>query len=227
MCSFFSNSRRQSVKSIFDHDLIFIPINEKLVFRLIIFSFHWFLAVIDNPRGCISNGLTNCTAESMNEANKDEVLEDVTKIYIIDSLGSKYKHRTIRLLKKYFIYLLSTSLLLLESISKNQLTDKNKILGRHLQVPCQKNYVDCGVFLLHYVEKILQNPPEFRQRAQGEKDSLANWFDPSEISDKRKMLRNTFKALSSLSEDTLLDSIPNKSSSKFDEDEECIQITGF
>jgi len=32
-----------------------------------------------------------------------------------------------------------------------------------VQVPCQKNTWDCGVFLLHYVEKFCLDPKEDRK----------------------------------------------------------------
>ena len=38
---------------------------------------------------------------------------------------------------------------------------KDEIAGLHAKVPGQSNYCDCGVFLLHYVEKFLNDPGHY------------------------------------------------------------------
>jgi Ulp1 family protease len=38
---------------------------------------------------------------------------------------------------------------------------KDDIHGMHAKVPGQSNYCDCGVFLLHYVEKFLLDPERY------------------------------------------------------------------
>jgi len=73
-------------------------------------------------------------------------------IIIFDSLSLKHLS-AIRTLRDYLIE---------EANSKHQVTvTKDAISGMHAKVPGQSNYCDCGVFLLHYVEKFLSDPKRY------------------------------------------------------------------
>jgi Ulp1 family protease len=73
-------------------------------------------------------------------------------IIVFDSLGLKHVG-TIKLLREYLVD---------EAKSKRQMDiPKEDIAGLHAKVPKQVNYCDCGIFLLHYVEKFLQDPDRY------------------------------------------------------------------
>jgi Ulp1 family protease len=44
---------------------------------------------------------------------------------------------------------------------RNMEISRDDIYGLHAKVPGQSNYCDCGVFLLHYVEKFLNDPDHY------------------------------------------------------------------
>ena len=73
-------------------------------------------------------------------------------IIVFDSLGLKHVP-TIKALRDYIIE---------EAKSKRDIhVSKEDIHGMHAKVPRQSNYCDCGVFLLHYVEKFLLAPEHY------------------------------------------------------------------
>jgi Ulp1 protease family, C-terminal catalytic domain len=73
-------------------------------------------------------------------------------IIIFDSLSLKHPP-AIKALKEYIIG---------EAASKHQFAlTKESIAGTHAKVPGQSNHCDCGVFLLHYVEKFLSDPGKY------------------------------------------------------------------
>lgn len=73
-------------------------------------------------------------------------------IIVFDSLGLKHVP-TIKALRDYLVE---------EAKSKRGMDlAKEDIVGMHAKVPTQSNYCDCGVFLLHYVEKFLGEPERY------------------------------------------------------------------
>jgi len=70
-------------------------------------------------------------------------------IIVFDSLGLKHV-QTIKALRDYLVE---------EAKAKRDMDiAKEDIVGVHAKVPTQSNHCDCGVFLLHYVERFLGEP---------------------------------------------------------------------
>lgn len=62
----------------------------------------------------------------------------------------------------------------------------------NLQLPKQNNYTDCGVFMLHYVEKFFKDPiKDFRFPLK----SMLSWFHQDEVTKKREEISNVLKTL--------------------------------
>ncbi|RUS15424.1 hypothetical protein BC937DRAFT_92464 [Endogone sp. FLAS-F59071] len=101
-------------------------------------------------------------------------------IIILDSLGSK--HPTVsKTIKKYL-----TS----EAKEKRKVDVNLEMLTCiYAKVPKQTNHCDCGVYLLHYVEKFLGDPEKYLQLLVNKEDNKQAW-SPSEIHSKREYIRN-------------------------------------
>ncbi|KAF1830194.1 hypothetical protein BDW02DRAFT_573289 [Decorospora gaudefroyi] len=79
-------------------------------------------------------------------------------IIILDSLGGTARSAAVRSLKDW---------LAAEGETKRAMEVVMKEKGYYpkaSQIPMQNNYTDCGVYLLGYVEKFLQNPDEFKDK---------------------------------------------------------------
>lgn len=61
--------------------------------------------------------------------------------------------------------------------------------------PEQENFSDCGIFLLHYVEKIFESLPQFFWRNSLERATGVNWFTAEEISGKRGNIAKLIRSL--------------------------------
>ena len=73
-------------------------------------------------------------------------------IIIFDSLGLKH-NQTFKTLRDYLAD---------EAKAKRGIDiSREEIHGLHAKVPGQSNYCDCGVFLLHYVERFLHDPERY------------------------------------------------------------------
>jgi sentrin-specific protease 7 len=73
-------------------------------------------------------------------------------IIVFDSLGLRHVP-TIKALRDYLVE---------EAKSKRDMDiAKEDIIGIHAKVPTQSNHCDCGVFLLHYVERFLGEPDRY------------------------------------------------------------------
>ncbi|KAH9136005.1 hypothetical protein LEN26_006309 [Aphanomyces euteiches] len=69
------------------------------------------------------------------------------------------------------------------------------------EIPRQANYTDCGVFVLHYVEKFLEHPPLISKAfvasrgAESQNILTAQWFPSSDIQAKRIAIRQLIEKL--------------------------------
>lgn len=63
-----------------------------------------------------------------------------------------------------------------------------------IQVPQQRNWCDCGVYLLHYVERFLQRPEDFTQEFL-QKEDCEQKFDRNQFSGMRQRLKVLIKKL--------------------------------
>ncbi|KAH1040315.1 hypothetical protein J1N35_042058 [Gossypium stocksii] len=149
---------------IFEKDYIFIPVN---------YSLHWSLIVICHP-GEVAK-------------LKDDATENLLKVPCILHMDSiRGSHRG---LKNLFQSYLSEEW---KQRHKEAADDvPSKFLNLQfvpLELPQQENSFDCGLFLLHYVERfLLQAPINFSpSKATGSSNFLnVNWFPPAEASLKR------------------------------------------
>ncbi|RKP13878.1 hypothetical protein BJ684DRAFT_9435, partial [Piptocephalis cylindrospora] len=134
---------------LFERDYIFIPIHE---------NFHWYLALICNPGKCLIED------EEKEDKDAEWLYLALTLphlfplpspfIVIFDSLDGRHP-RVFSHLRAY-----------LNEEAHHKLgraVDFSRIRGVYAKVPRQSNFCDCGVFLLHYVERFLANPKKFTQ----------------------------------------------------------------
>lgn len=117
-------------EKLFDKDFIIIPINENL---------HWLLVIVCFVHDTVN---PNCTPENTR-----------AKILVFDSM--KTYSRTKRICDKIRRYL--GSFWFLSENSSIELNPQN-LPHEDLTVPQQTNGSDCGLFLLHYLEKFTKNP---------------------------------------------------------------------
>eukprot|EP00727_Mastigamoeba_balamuthi_P000298 m51a1_g10265 putative sentrin-specific protease (860) ;mRNA; r:18261-22058 len=72
------------------------------------------------------------------------------------------------------------------------------------EVPRQTNYTDCGVFLLHYTEMFVRNPPKTLEE-------LRHWFPEDDVAAKRQFIRDIIRRL--VAEDRAADGAVSSSGS--------------
>ncbi|XP_014518869.1 probable ubiquitin-like-specific protease 2A isoform X4 [Vigna radiata var. radiata] len=155
--------------NLFEKDYILIPIN---------YSFHWSLIAICHP------GEVTCYQdEEMNESSK------IPCILHMDSLQGTHKG-----LKNIFQSYLCEEW---KERHGNVVDDvSSKFLHMRfisLELPQQDNLYDCGLFLLHYVERFLEEAPVNFNPFMITKFSdflSSNWFPPPEASLKRSHIQN-------------------------------------
>ncbi|CAM8937677.1 unnamed protein product [Rhodiola kirilowii] len=154
--------------NLFDKDYIFIPIN---------FSLHWSLIIICHP-----GELTNTKDDKSDKSSK------VTCILHMDSLRGCHKG-----LKNLFESYLKEEVRARESVTTKVLARKmSNIQFISLEVPQQQNSFDCGLFLLHFVERFLEHASfSFDPLTCIDKD----WFPPTEVSSKRYHIRELIHKL--------------------------------
>ncbi|BBH09216.1 Cysteine proteinases superfamily protein [Prunus dulcis] len=155
--------------NVFEKDYIFIPVNYRL---------HWSLIVICHP---------------------DEEIESSPKVPCILHMDSiRGSHRGLKnLVQRYLCE---------EWKEKHGGTAENvslKFLHLRfvaLELPQQENSFDCGLFLLHYVERFLEEAPLNK-----------NWFPPADASVKRFQIKKLIcKILEDHSQETLIDDCIDK-----------------
>ena len=108
-------------------------------------------------------------------------------IIIFDSLGMTHPSTT-RILKDY---------LLAEGNAKREMEiDTRRIKGLTAkQIPEQNNYCDCGLFLLGYIDKFLDNPGDFISKIIGRKYDVEKDWPKLNPSDLRASMRKQIQAL--------------------------------
>ncbi|KAE9595063.1 putative Ulp1 peptidase [Lupinus albus] len=156
--------------NLFEKDYIIIPIN---------YSLHWSLIVICHP------GEVVCfKEEEFKESSK------VPCILHMDSLKGSHKG-----LKNVFQSYLCEEW----KVRHNNVADDDVLKFLHLrfislELPQQENFYDCGLFLLHYVERFLEEAPvnfnPFKIITKFSNFLSSNWFPPPEASLKRSHIHN-------------------------------------
>lgn len=174
--------------NVFEKDYIFIPVNYRL---------HWSLIVICHP-GEVAN-------------DEDEEIESSPKVPCILHMDSiRGSHRGLKnLVQRYLCE---------EWKEKHGRTAENvslKFLHLRfvaLELPQQENSFDCGLFLLHYVERFLEEAPvEFSPFKKFSNFLNKNWFPPADASVKRFQIKKLIcKILEDHSQEALVDDCIDK-----------------
>ncbi|VDK55474.1 unnamed protein product [Anisakis simplex] len=157
---------------LFSKEYIVVPINEDI---------HWYLAIIVHPSAAIE-------VPNAIEANDESQKKRRRKTYIIWNLFCR--KLTAAVLREY-----------LECEYNDKRKQKavdgerfakelvEKITPREL--PQQRNYTDCGLFLLKYAECFLVNPPQLITQS----DSFLRWYPRFTIKNMRSAILDKVKSL--------------------------------
>ncbi|XP_046736580.1 uncharacterized protein LOC124405593 [Diprion similis] len=172
--------------NIFEKDFIIIPINK---------SSHWFLAIICFPGlvgkvdVCRSTAGYGKVETRSNTENSMKIklqrartsTQEVRKspcILVFDSLPGFVRHNKVIVTLRDYLrceYFAKTGM--------KKIFSANTINGACPKVPQQSNCSDCGIYLLHYVERFFQDPiKDYNLPIKG----LEEWFDESAVVHKRK-----------------------------------------
>ncbi|KAJ6022182.1 Peptidase C48 SUMO/Sentrin/Ubl1 [Penicillium herquei] len=149
--------------NLFEYDYIIVPINENA---------HWYVAIICN--------LPKLDASSEPDSHNDATgpkgsasSSDQTHIITFDSLDISH-YPTNKVLRQY---------LSKESLSKRGIDISSKATAKGIKglratnLPLQNNYSDCGLYLLAYVEKFVQDPDSFIENVLQRKTGKVEWPD--------------------------------------------------
>merc|ERR1719470_621337 len=109
---------------------------------------------------------------------------DRSSLVVMDSLGGENRE-VVDLIKEYLVIELN-----MEEGNTN-LEEMKQIEVVRSCLPQQDNYTDCGIYLLHYVEKMLERP----QDILCPEEDLTTWFPKSEVAGKRSSLALLIKQI--------------------------------
>jgi len=136
---------------------------------------------------------TNSNPEVIEESNnflenlniiKDKVRKPLSKdncyIVIFDSINGKHPTAA-KIINSY--------------LSSEAFHKKNRIINKkvrclYAKVPKQSNSLDCGVYLIKYIETFLQNPDKYMNMVLLSKKDDEQWFKKSSIKRKREDIRD-------------------------------------
>ncbi|KZT51423.1 cysteine proteinase [Calocera cornea HHB12733] len=119
--------------------------------------------------------------------------DDETLIFTFDSLGGAHKPVT-KILSRY---------LQAEAKDKKGIVETREGVGKKARAPTQHNFCDCGLFVIHFVEKFMDKPEQFIQsflmdQKKGEKKPGAYWdelWHKEEVNEKRDLLKGEINSL--------------------------------
>ncbi|OQS07913.1 sentrin-specific protease 7 [Thraustotheca clavata] len=206
--------------NLFETKFLVVPVNEKG---------HWSVAIVCNlyqltqKEYCrcaffqvIKHQLpnSNCSICQL-PRNLHREVSDRVCIMVLDSLKCHKTSRITRFLREYLQ--MEWDMKHKATIAPLDVSKKTLPTIVPLKIPRQVNNVDCGVFLLHYVELFLQNPPQLNMDVVAARKPTTpgigvqldeTWFSLDDIPAKRKELQRLVRDPSVV---TLLDA-PEKSS---------------
>ena len=173
----YNKVKRNKWFNMYNHDAVIYPV---------VYQGHWTLVIITNLKY-----MKNLFQQECNNPN------ELPMIIYLDSLFRDVV--TIpNLFKKYIIYdyamknnLFETEAQLIEFMSNNH--EKVKIY--YPVVPCQRNFYDCGIYLLMYAELFLYDPDYLYNKANQDDTDLKDWFNYDLIKDKRKEIKDLVKQM--------------------------------
>ncbi|EJT98630.1 hypothetical protein DACRYDRAFT_24240 [Dacryopinax primogenitus] len=115
--------------------------------------------------------------------------DDKTYIFTFDSLGGSHK-TTCRQLSKYLIA---------EAREEKNWTNAREATGETAKVPYQQNFCGSALFVLHFVDKFMQDPEKFIQtflkKEKMTKESLDALWGTEDVSEKRNLMKATIQSL--------------------------------
>ncbi|KAK9695577.1 hypothetical protein K7432_012884, partial [Basidiobolus ranarum] len=161
--------------NIFEKQFIFIPINKGL---------HWVLALIYNPSFLFVKH--SKVSKESGEVDKT-CFESIPWIFIFDSMAKKNHMKIHHQLEAY---------LKTEANLKYSCEATNKVYKKKVMTPKQVNSVDCGVYLLSYVQKILENPVQSYNACQARKPKPNAWPGSAEINTLRRQIEISITTVS-------------------------------
>lgn len=162
---------------LFSKKCIIIPVNASL---------HWYLIVIYNLPALLTEAKSE--RADREDDNEGEIVQMTPRLFVLDSLKSQSSFYTDSLnLVKLFIQH--------EAKAKLGLTvDAERIKTKLAHTPQQTNFCDCGVYMIHYVQKFLQRPDEVARlmasRSLKNRRPLNKLWMGTSISKKRDQLRD-------------------------------------
>ncbi|KAF8751384.1 hypothetical protein HU200_012055 [Digitaria exilis] len=147
---------------IFTKSYLILPINETM---------HWSLIIVCMPTKGADSGPMMLHLDSLGLHNSQNIF-DIVASY----LGEEWRN-----LRKDSSYDIPFSRTIWKRLSRN-------IKGEKIEVPRQQNEYDCGIFMLYYIDKFIQQAPE-----RLTKESLGmfgrKWFNHEEASQLREGIR--------------------------------------
>ncbi|KAL3102350.1 hypothetical protein niasHS_003759 [Heterodera schachtii] len=167
--------------NLFDMDYIIVPINEDI---------HWYLAIIVNVRHGICS-LNTTDNESIFPTSSHN--SPVPHLIVLNSLidPAEDKHLAVRDQLGEYLHLEYA-----DKLGQDTKTYFNKQMMDVVvptMLPQQKNFIDCGLFLLHFAQLFLSNPPKFISKHS----SFRRWYPTFKIKHKRDELRSVIRQLAS------------------------------
>merc|ERR1719300_1886758 len=155
---------------LFKKDILVFPICEHS---------HWYLVIAIKP-GMVQHA----------EGSEERTTHGEPLFLVLDSLGGN-KSAAVTNIRKY---------LKVEWSQKMNEFDEVDFSSEQMKTvrpkkPEQENFSDCGIFLLHYVEKIFLSLPHFFWRSSLERATGVNWFGAEEISKKRGEIAELIRIL--------------------------------
>jgi len=156
---------------LFDKDLLIIPICEHS---------HWYLLLVVKP------GLITSPVRSEERAMLGEPF-----IIVLDSMGGT-KDSAVRNIRQYLACEWTK-----KKCGGDSDTEEYSFSGAEMRTvrpmkPEQENYSDCGIFLLHYVEKVFNSVAQFFWPSLPD---LSDWFTIDEVGRKRGEISDLIKCL--------------------------------
>ena len=162
---------------IFSKDFLIIPL---------IKDSHWFLAIL-----CYIGNLIPPKSEVLNVNNLRNQLPKPTIIFM-DSLilqgVAGYRMEITKAIYKYLEQELNEKRKNVNSLPQWN-NSSNFFLELHPKVPQQQNYYDCGLFVLEYIEKFLDNPDKIYNAVLKNSNILEKWFPSKSLETKRAKIR--------------------------------------
>lgn len=211
-------------------DFLVIPINK---------DEHWSVAIICNP-GCVKYAprkgkdeetvqdvATEGVTEGVNEEWGEESLNKRPCIIFLDSAKYHHSQTVFKHIRKFLQFAWNDSQNL-ETFGP-RVFDATTFPAFSPKVPQQENNCDCGVYLLHFVEMILSNPPlvtenfindkgstlvcktgDSQSVKPGTKHKATEWFPLSDITAKRRDIKMLLSQLASKQHELLQANAANK-----------------